>query len=74
MRATGTVPALVRVIDESSGAAYENERVRKPLCSDTETEDDSPSEIPGGILQTNEVPETCNTVVHEVVPNAEEGL
>jgi hypothetical protein len=57
-RATGTDPELVRETDESSGAKYEKDFVRTPLCSETETDDASSSEIPGAILHNTEVSET----------------
>jgi hypothetical protein len=56
--ATGIVPTLTRVTDEISGAEYEKDFVRTPLCSETETDDASSSEIPGAILHNTEVSET----------------
>ncbi len=51
-RATGGAPEEVRVTDYMAGAVYEKDSVCTPVCSETTTEDVSPSEKTGAILQT----------------------
>ena len=67
------MPELDRVTEEISGAAYENDSDRDPLCSETKIEEESPSEIPGETLHTTEVPETCITVAQLVEPMVDDG-
>jgi hypothetical protein len=73
-RATGIALSSVRVTDETSGAEYENARVRTPLCPDSDIVAESSPEIPDAILLTTEVPDICSVVDVTVKPITDDGL